>query len=169
MLQHTSFCVTVYFVGEILKRRIKQSADFKSPIGEAFVNLLVAADYAQTQIDRVCAEFDITRGQYNVLGILRGAGKDGHPRYEIAARMVEKAPDVTRLIDRLEKQGLVVRERSDEDKRHSITRISQKGLKLLDKVEPKIDELKQSMSKKLSLPEWIALSSLCEKLYDEQN
>ena len=154
-------------MGEILKRRIKQSVDFKSPIDEAFLNLLVAADYAQTQIDRICAEFDITRGQYNVLRILRGAGKAGHPRYEIAARMVEKAPDVTRLIDRLEKQGLVMRERSAEDKRHSITRITKKGLELLTRVEPKLDEAKHSISKKLSLPEWIALSSLCEKLYDK--
>jgi len=154
-------------VGEILKGRIKQSVDFKSPIDEAFLNLLVAADYAQTQIDRICAEFDITRGQYNVLRILRGAGEAGHPRYEIAARMVEKAPDVTRLIDRLEKQGLVMRERSAEDKRHSITRITKKGLELLNRVEPKLDEAKHSISKKLSLPEWIALSSLCEKLYDK--
>lgn len=156
-------------MGEILKRRIKQTADFKSPIDEAFLNLLVAADHAQTQIDRVCMEFDITRGQYNVLRILRGAGKEGHPRYEIAARMVEKAPDVTRLIDRLEKEGLVVRERAADDKRYSITRISQKGLRLLDKVEPKLDEARRIMSKKLSLPEWIALSDLCEKVYDEQN
>ncbi|MEQ1764765.1 MAG: MarR family transcriptional regulator [Pyrinomonadaceae bacterium] len=129
----------------------------------------MAADHAQTQIDRVCMEFDITRGQYNVLRILRGAGKEGHPRYEIAARMVEKAPDVTRLIDRLEKEGLVVRERAADDKRYSITRISQKGLRLLDKVEPKLDEARRIMSKKLSLPEWIALSDLCEKVYDEQN
>ena len=154
-------------MGEILKQRIKQSVDFKSPIDEAFLNLLVAADYAQTQIDRICAEFDITRGQYNVLRILRGAGKEGHPRYEIAARMVEKAPDVTRLIDRLEKQGLVMRGRSEEDRRQSITRITKIGLDLLTRVEPKLDEAKRSISKKLSLPEWIALSSLCEKLYDE--
>src|SRR5262245_54731274 len=97
----------IFHVGEVLKHRIKQSADFKSPVDDAVLNLLVAAGYVQAQIDRACEEFDITRGQYNVLRILRGAGEEGHPRYEITERMIEKAPDVTRLIDRLEKQGLV--------------------------------------------------------------
>ena len=153
-------------MGEVLKRRIKQSADFKSPIDDAVLNLMVATAYMQTQLDRACLGFDITRVQYNVLRILRGAGTDGHSRYAIAARMVEKAPDVTRLIDRLEKQGFVIRKRSAEDRRHSITRISGKGLKLLAQMEPKIEEVRSLVSKKLSLPELIALSSICEKIYE---
>ena len=154
-------------MGEILKRRIKQSADFPSPVIETFFNLMIAADYLQTKIDRVCMLFGITRGQYNVLRILRGAGAEGHPRCEIAERMLERAPDVTRIIDRLEKQGLVVRERSSRDKRESITRISEKGLMLLTEILPKLEEMTGFLEKRLSLPEWIALSSLCEKLYDE--
>lgn len=147
---------------------MKQSADFVSYIDEAAFNLLIAADYVQTTIDRFCAEFGITRGQFNVLRILRGAGEQGHPRCEIAERMLERAPDVTRIIDRLEKQGLVLRGRSAEDKRQSITRISEKGLELLVQIQPKVDENRDFLSELLSLPEWVALSNLCEKIYDEK-
>lgn len=155
-------------MSEILKKRIKQSADFESPVNEAALNLLVAADYVRSQVESVCSEFGITHGQYNVLRILRGAGREGHPRCEISERMVERAPDVTRIIDRLEKQKLVVRERSSEDRRQSITRITEKGLELLEKMQPKLNRMANSFSEKLSLPEWIALSSLCEKIYDEK-
>ena len=99
---------------------------------------------------------------------MRGAGREGHPRCEIAERMLERAPDVTRIIDRLEKQGLALRSRSSEDKRQSITRISEKGLELLDRMQPKVDEMRNFLSEILSLPEWAALSGLCEKIYDEK-
>ena len=147
---------------------MKQTVDFVSHVDEAAFNLMIAADYVQTKIDRFCAEFGITRGQYNVLMILRGAGAEGHPRGEIAERMLEKAPDVTRIIDRLEKQDLVLRDRSSEDKRQSITRISEKGLELLIEMQPKVDETRDFLAERLSLPEWIALSSLCEKIYDDK-
>jgi DNA-binding MarR family transcriptional regulator len=151
-------------MSEILKRRIKQKADFGSPVNEGIINLMVAADHVRTIHERTCSEFGITAGQYNVLRILRGAGADGHPRCEIAERMVERAPDVTRLVDRLEKEGLVVRERSDDDKRQSITRITEKGLQLLDAM----DETMGAVGSKASLAEWIALSNVCEKIYDEE-
>src|ERR1041385_1053078 len=105
-------------MSEILNRRIKQKSGFGSPVNEGILNLLIAADYVRTQQEKLCAAHGITAGQYNVLRILRGAGSEGHPRCEIAGRMVERAPDVTRLVDKLEKEGLVVRERSAEDRRH---------------------------------------------------
>ena len=130
---------------------------------------MIAAGFVQKQLDRACKPFGITRGQYNVLRILRGAGAEGLPRFEITERMIEKAPDVTRLIDRLEKQGLVLRERSPGDKRQSITRISEKGLDLLTRIQPKIDETRSFLAQGLSLPEFIALSSICEKIYNKRN
>jgi DNA-binding MarR family transcriptional regulator len=168
MLQHTKFYDSVIIVSEILKKRIKQSADFESPVNEAMLNVIVAADYLRAQNEGVCSDFDITPGQYNVLRILRGVGQEGHSRCEISKRMVERAPDVTRLVDRLEKQGLVVRDRSTEDKRQSITRITEKGLNLLEQMQPKFEEAARFWSEKLNLPEWIALSHLCEKIYDER-
>ena len=167
MLQHTLYSDIVFNMSDALKAKIKQRIDFADPADEAMLNLMVAADTVRTQMDRFFAAYEITMGQYNVLRILRGAGCDGHPRCEIAARMVERAPDITRLIDRLEKQKLVIRDRSEEDRRQSVARISQKGLDLLDQIEPELSEFNNQISQKLSLPEWIALTSLCEKIYAE--
>lgn len=155
-------------MSEVLKKRIKQSADFESPVNQAILNLMVATDYVRGLSERICTEFSITPAQYNVLRILRGAGYSGHPRYEITERMVERAPDVTRLTDRLEKQGLVARDCCSEDKRRSITRITDKGLSLLDEMQSKVDEMTVHLSEKASLPEWIALSGICEKIYEEK-
>jgi DNA-binding MarR family transcriptional regulator len=155
-------------MGEVLKKRIKQQADFGSPVNEAILNLLVAADHVRTVHERICSDFGITTGQYNVLRILRGAGCDGHPRCEIAERMVERAPDITRLVDRLEKEGLVSRERSDDDRRQSITRITEKGQQLLEAMQPAVVGIIGELEAKASLAEWIALSGVCEKIYGDQ-
>ena len=149
-----------------LKAKIKQRADFDSPSSEAMLNLMVASDTLRKQMDRLFAGYEITSAQYNVLRILRGAeSEDGHPRCEIAARMIERAPDLTRIIDRLEKQDLVERDRTVEDRRLSLTKISRKGLELLDRIEPELIKVNLQIAKKLSAAEWIALTTLCEKIY----
>jgi DNA-binding MarR family transcriptional regulator len=154
-------------MGEALKRRIKQESAFESPAEEALLNLLVAADHMRDRIDKVCAAHGITRGQYNVLRILRGAHPKGHPRCEIAARMLEKAPDVTRLVDRLEEQDLVERDRSEDDRRLSLTRITDKGLKLLDTIAPAFEELAKYFSERISRRDCRELTRICEGLYAE--
>ena len=110
-------------MGSGLQRRIKQ-AHFRSPQQEALLNLSVAAAYLREQSERVVEAFDITLPQYNVLRILRGIHPDGHPRGEIASRMLDRAPDVTRIVDRLSAKKLVERDRNGDDKRQSITRIT---------------------------------------------
>lgn len=162
-------CVNIFNMSDALKAKIKQRADFDNPASEGILNLMVAADEVQREMDRLFSNYEITSGQYNVLRILRGAGGDGHPRCEIAARMVERAPDITRLIDRLENQNLVSRDRSDEDRRQSVAKITQKGLDLLDRIEPELSELVGRIAQKMSIAEWIALTSLCEKIYAGQN
>src|SRR5260370_36716128 len=122
-------------MGEALKKRISQE-NFESPQQEAMLNLLVAAGYLRGKLDEVFAQFGISSGQYNVLRILKGAHPDGHSRCEIIRRLVEKAPDVTRLVDRLEAQGLAERDRSETGRRLSITRITEKGLALISSVAP---------------------------------
>jgi len=155
-------------MGEALKRRIKQGADFAGPAQEAMLNLMVAADHFRSLLDRVCAEYGITHGQYNVLRILRGVHPEGHPRCEIAARMLEKAPDVTRLVDRLEAQGLVERARSEADRRLSITRITEKGLALLDEMRPALEEVERYFTERVSRRDARELSRICEGLYGEE-
>jgi DNA-binding MarR family transcriptional regulator len=155
-------------MGDALKKRIKQATDFASPAEEAVLNLMVAADHVRSRLERVCTDFGITPGQYNVLRILRGAHPAGHPRCEIAARLVEKAPDVTRLVDRLEAQGLVSRDRSEEDRRLSVTRITRKGLGLLERMEPAMEEANRYFKERVSRQDCRVLTRICEGIYAEE-
>ena len=131
------------------------------------LNLMVAADHVRARLDRVCADFRITSGQYNVLRILRGAHPNGHPRCEIAARLIEKAPDVTRLVDRLETQGLVERARSEEDRRLSVTRITKKGLAVLDEMDSALTKTNRYFSERVSRRDCRELTRICEGIYAE--
>lgn len=155
-------------MGEALKRRIKQKTDFENPAQEAMLNLIVAADYVHTRLERVCADFGITRPQYNVLRILRGVYPDGHPRREIAARLLASAPDVTRLVDRLEAQGLVKRDGVQEDRRISLARITKSGLRLLEEIHPHIAEEHARFARKVTRRDCLELSRICEAIHDEQ-
>jgi DNA-binding MarR family transcriptional regulator len=153
-------------VGEALKKRLKQER-FESTLAEALLNLKVAAAHVSERTERVCAEHGITGGQYNVLRILRGAYPGGHSRCDIASRLIERAPDVTRLVDRLERQGLVERVRSDEDRRLSISRITKSGLDLLERMDPAMRAAHEAFAERISLRDRRELSRICEGLYDE--
>ena len=131
-----------------IRDRVKQ--DFRNQSEAAFVGLLVAAEYAQQRLDEACSAHGITHVQYNVLRILRGAHPEGHPRFEIAGRLITRAPDVTRLLDRLERQGLVERGWAKENRRHSIARITKKGLDLLRQLDPQVAQVRTDVLGRLS-------------------
>lgn len=151
-------------MGAGLRQRIKQDR-FESPVQEAFLSLLVAADHLQSATQVICEEQGITRGQYNVLRILKGVYPGGHPRCEIAVRMVERAPDITRLVDRLEKQGLVERARGDEDRRQSLTRITKDGIRTLERLQPRMEVMIRELSHRLTHAECQQLADLCERIF----
>ena len=151
-------------MGEILKKRLKQQK-FSSVEQEALLNLFIASNYLHTKLDSICWSFKITLAQFNVLRILKGAHPNGYPRGEIMRRMVESAPDVTRLIDRLVKEALVERYESKEDRRLSLARITKKGINLLSKINPEVDKFISEYSSPLSKTEKEMLSNICEKLY----
>ena len=169
MLQHVYLCANFSIMSHALKERIKQTADFESPMVEALLNLMTAADFVKTKINQVCARYNITQGQYNVLRILRGAHPAGYARCDIAGRMLERAPDVTRLIDRLEAQELVVRDRSAQDRRHSLARITDKGLHLLTEMSAEMSAIEKPFAERLSLAECLALIGICEKVYTAED
>ena len=112
---------------EALSRRLRQ-VQFADPPQEALLSVLVAANTLNDMMDGVCEAHGITRPQYNVLRILRGVHPQGHARCEIACRMLDRASDITRLVDRLQASGLVKRSRGSEDQRQAITSITAKGL-----------------------------------------
>ena len=151
-------------MGETLRKRLAQSR-FESPVHEALLDLLVAAGFVRERLTRALEDHELSHAQYNVLRILRGAHPEGYPRCEIGRRMLERAPDVTRLIDRLERRGLVERERSDRDRRLSVTRITRKGLDLVERLKPGIDEASRVFGERLSARDARELSRLCESLY----
>ena len=152
---------------EALSRRLKQPR-FVSPQQEALLSLAVAAGFINDMVDEVCEQHHLTRPQYNVLRILRGVHPEGHPRCEIAQRMVERAPDVTRLVDRLQAQGLVRRSRSGHDQRQAITRITPKGLKLLETIQPDLESRTAVLFHKLSDHDCHELSRLCALIFDRE-
>ena len=107
-----------------LQREIRQNRPFQSPADECIVGLVRTVDGLKTRGARLFKASGITLQQYNVLRILRGAGGEGLPTLEIAERMVEHAPGITRLLDRLEKKRLVKRECSGPDRRRIVRRIT---------------------------------------------
>ena len=154
-------------MGDILKKRLKQSK-FENLDQEVALNLLVSAYFLRSKHDEVMIKFGLTLPQYNVLRILKGVYPEGHPRCEIIDRMIEPAPDVTRIIDRLMKEKLVERFNSTEDKRLSMTRITEKGIKLLDKAHPEVHALGNYISSTLSSSEKKTISDLLEKIYGSE-
>ena len=115
-----------------IQQEIKQSRPFKSRSQEAAIALMRTADLVRRSVGGIVEPFDLTPQQYNVLRILRGAGEEGLPTLEIAERMIEQTPGITRLIDRLETKHLVSRERCKTDRRRVWCRITRDGLGLLE-------------------------------------
>ncbi|HET9134012.1 MAG TPA: MarR family transcriptional regulator [Gemmatimonadales bacterium] len=123
-----------------IKTRLQQRA-FATLAEEALVGLILVAEEMGKDVGAICQRHGITHDQYNVLRILRGAGPDGLPRCDIAQRMISRSPDATRMIDRLVKQGLVVRGWSEENRRLSISRITEAGLAVLAAIQPELEAM----------------------------
>jgi DNA-binding MarR family transcriptional regulator len=108
---------------------------------QAYINLLRTADALSRPLAELLKVAELSLTQYNVLRILRGAGPEGLPCRDVARRMVTRDPDITRLLDRLEVRGLVHRSREQHDRRVVTTRITDEGLKLLDRLDRPVADL----------------------------
>ena len=104
------------------------------PEEAAFLELLRTTDMLSRGLIQVLKTEDISATQYNVLRILRGA-PEGLPCGEIASRMITRDPDITRLLDRLEKRGVISRCRETKDRRMVMARITPEGLKVLARLD----------------------------------
>ena len=129
-----------------------------------YSTLLSTADKVKTFFETVCAPFDITGQQYNVLRILRGGEPDGLPTLTIAERMIERTPGITRMIDRLEAKGLVAREVRPHDRRCVYCRITKKGLDLLKLLDEPVEEANRAAFRGLSAREMGQLVELLLKV-----
>jgi MarR family transcriptional regulator, organic hydroperoxide resistance regulator len=114
---------------------LKQTRPFASKAQEATVALLRTADVVRRRLARVVAPQGITLQQYNVLRILRGAGGEPMAALDIAGRLIEETPGVSRLLDRLVLKKLIQRDRCSADRRRLECSITAKGMELLERLE----------------------------------
>jgi len=148
-----------------VQEAIRQTQPFRSVRHEAMIGLLLTAQELSRPMQELLAEHDgLTHQQYNVLRILRGSKDIGLPTLEIAERMIERTPGVTRLIDRLEKKGLVRRERSVEDRRQVFCHLTEAGAELLAALDGPVDELDDLLMRGLDDGEVQTLIAMLDRL-----
>jgi DNA-binding MarR family transcriptional regulator len=128
-----------------LQREIRQTKPFGSLAEEAFLNIWRTAEVLFRAVGQPLKPHGITLTQYNALRVLRGAEPDGLTCRELGERMISQDPDVTRLLDRLSKQGLVTRRRSQSDRRVVTTRITPAGLALMARLDGPMPQVPRRM------------------------
>jgi DNA-binding MarR family transcriptional regulator len=143
-----------------LRPELKQTRPFHSTAHEALLSVLRTAAALQRLTAQIVEESGITVQQYNVLRILRGAGDAGLPTLAIRDRMVEEAAGITRLLDKLERGGFVVRERSTPDRRQVLCRITPGGLLLLEGLDAPVDAMTETIFAALDEAEQLSLVEL---------
>jgi DNA-binding MarR family transcriptional regulator len=129
----------------------------------AFVEMVRTIDVLSRGPVRILKSEDLSPTQYNVLRILRGS-PEGLPCGEIASRMVNRDPDVTRLLDRLEKRGLVSRCRENKDRRTVMTRITDEGLQLLGRLDEPVQSAHRQQLGHLGRERLRALTELLREM-----
>jgi DNA-binding MarR family transcriptional regulator len=118
-----------------IQLEIAQRRPFHSVKAEIAVSILRTAALIERHFAQVVARTGLTTQQYNVLRILRGAGKEGLPTLVIRDRMIHEAPGITRLLDKLEKAGFARRERTASDRRQVFCYITDQGLAIVDELD----------------------------------
>ncbi len=141
------------------QKRSQQSLETR-----VFVALLIAADRLSQQAEQLMKEHSLTGTQYNVLRILRGAEPSGLPCKGISDRMISHDPDMTRLLDRMEKRGLITRERQVNDRRVVRTRITAAGLDILKKLDAPVQELHRRQFRNLAAARLKSLATALEEV-----
>ena len=151
-----------------LQKELKQTKPFASLEEEVILNLARTAEHVMSRGAEVFKKADLTPTQYNALRILRGAGEEGLTCGEISERMVTKDSDITRLLDRLERRGLVSRERPESNRRIVLTRIADDGLRLLAELDDAVNESHRRLAGHLGPQRLRALNELLEALRDAE-
>lgn len=133
-----------------------------------FIAIQRTADALGQKAEQLLKSHGLTPAQYNVLRILRGAEPEGLPCNTIAARMISRDPDMTRLLDRMEKQNFITRQRQTADRRVVKTYITSQGLEMLKRLDLPIRELHKNQFRRIPVRRLKILSSLlseiCESL-----
>jgi len=129
-----------------------------------YVAILRAADSLSQLPEQIIKGAGLTSAQYNVLRILRGAEPEGLPCNVIGERMISRDPDMTRMLDRMEKRDLITRERQKDDRRVIKARVTEEGLKLLKKLDTPIRDAHKEQFRHISPARMKILSQLLVEL-----
>jgi DNA-binding MarR family transcriptional regulator len=150
-----------------LEKDIRQTR-FRDDYQKAFLNLLVTSYHFTNQLNEFFKTYDITRQQYNVLRILRGQHPSPATVQLIRERMIDKMSDASRIVERLRIKGYLNREGSSSDKRTVRVTITQKGLDLLQSIDPGIIALEKPF-RTLRTEEISVFNSLLERIRDNES
>ncbi|MFC6592656.1 MarR family winged helix-turn-helix transcriptional regulator [Deinococcus lacus] len=123
-----------------LQQELMQTRPWELP-EETMVQLLRTHTLLTTPFEKLMREHGLTLTQYNVLRILRGAGPAGLGRNELRSRMIDRSPDVSRVVERMERAGLVERQRSSIDRRLIPIRLTPRGLRVVDSLDQPLREM----------------------------
>jgi MarR family transcriptional regulator, organic hydroperoxide resistance regulator len=129
-----------------------------------FIALLKAADAVSQEAEQLLRSQGLSGAQYNVLRILRGAEPQGLPCRGISDRMISHDPDMTRLLDRMEKRALIVRIRQTDDRRVVKTRITREGLELLKTLDRPVRELHKRQFRHMTTARLWTLADILEEV-----
>ena len=129
-----------------------------------FVLLLKTADRLAREVEQLLKAKGLTGTQYNVLRILRGAEPEGLACSGIGEKMISHDPDMTRLLDRMGKRGLITRHRQSSDRRVVKTRITARGLALLKRLDAPVHELHKEQFRHVDVRRLITLTGLLEEV-----
>ncbi len=151
-----------------LQAEIQQHKPFTSVEAEAFLNILRTADGLTRDLEAMLKPYGLTSTQYNLLRILRGAGDAGATCSEIAERMIKRDPDVTRLLDRMEKLGLLRRSRQAKDRRVVLATITPAGRRMADDLDAPVDAFHAHRLQALSRDELADLIADMERIRNQQ-
>ncbi len=143
---------------------IKQTKPFSSLEQEVSLTLFRLASELEGETAELFKSYGISAAQYNVLRILRGAGDGGMACGDIGERLVTKAPDMTRLLDRLERQGLITRAREAADRRVVTARISERGREILAELDEPVAALQRRQFRHLGEEKLRQLLNLLEEV-----
>lgn len=141
---------------------------FDSAGHEAILNVIVTGSWVAAEMSATMAPFGVTPAQYNVLRILAGAHPNRVTCSEIGSRLLDRTPDVTRLLNRLDKASLISRSRSRTDRRVVRVGINEAGLDLLKRMSPVVTDLQVRITRHVPEEDLRRLSELLEKLRTDQ-
>ena len=149
-----------------LRQQLKKKGPFDSLEQEAMLSILRTSDLLENRLARLLRQYDLTPSQYNAMRIMRGEGEP-MPCLEVADRMIQVAPAITRVVDQLVGRGLVDKQQSSEDGRVFLVELTASGTRLLKKLDEPIQSLHQSLLGHVSKSDLKTLNGILETAREE--